>query len=656
MTTSKSFKWRDLSLALRLPLDVFIAVTILLAGFMTVVTYSLMRDAEQRAEQELVSKGQLMGELMQAADNNLRQRVDALAQAFRSRLAGQFTLDSEVTEVNGKQAPTLKLDGKVLNMDFSSPDQFTESTGAVATIFAKQGDDFIRVTTSLKNDKGARAVGTVLDRAHPGYKAVVDGTTYTGPALLFGKPYITQYEPIKDAQGQLIGLLFVGLDYSDLESNFKDTVRKQVIGKSGYFFVMSARPGADYGKLVVHPSLEGKNLLDAKDADGKLFIKDMMDRKTGVSHYRWLNTEAGETQARETLAAFSYFKNWEWVVVGMHHQDDITGDVRKANYKYILFGAVIVLLLSGVLYVVIRSVVIQPLRAAIHEANAIAAGDLTTTMKVDRQNEIGQLIAAMNQISSGLAHVVRSVRTGAEGVALASGEIAQGNRDLSARTEAQASALEETAASMEQLAATVQQNADNAQEANRLAQSASTVAAQGGQAVSQVVDTMKGISASSHKISDIINVIDGIAFQTNILALNAAVEAARAGEQGRGFAVVATEVRSLAGRSADAAKEIKGLISDSVDRVEQGAKLVDQAGNTMQKVVASIQRVTDIMGEISVASKEQSEGVGQVGEAVSNMDEVTQRNAALVEEISAAADGLQAQAGELVQMVAVFKV
>jgi methyl-accepting chemotaxis protein len=254
-----------------------------------------------------------------------------------------------------------------------------------------------------------------------------------------------------------------------------------------------------------------------------------------------------------------------------------------------------------------------------------------------------------------LAQIVGNVRQGSQGVSTASAEIAQGNNNLSARTEQQASALEETAASMEELSATVRQNADNAKRANQLAQSASTVAIRGGEVVNQVVATMKGINDSSRKIADIIGVIDGIAFQTNILALNAAVEAARAGEQGRGFAVVASEVRSLAGRSAEAAKEIKNLITDSVQRVELGSTLVDQAGVTMTEVVGSIKRVTDIMGEISIASSEQSQGVGQVSEAVTQMDHVTQQNAALVEEMAAAADSLKAQAQELVASVSVFK-
>jgi len=287
-------------------------------------------------------------------------------------------------------------------------------------------------------------------------------------------------------------------------------------------------------------------------------------------------------------------------------------------------------------------------------ARAVAHGDLTARIDL-RPGDSSSLMAQLAEMQASLVKVVSSVRQNSESVATASSQISQGNNDLSQRTEEQASALEETAASMEQLGATVKQNADNAKQANQLAMGASSVAMQGGEVVSRVVDTMKGINDSSKKIADIISVIDGIAFQTNILALNAAVEAARAGEQGRGFAVVASEVRSLAGRSAEAAKEIKSLIGASVERVEQGTALVDQAGATMTEVVSSIKRVTDIMGEISAASVEQSTGVSQVAEAVSQMDQVTQQNAALVEESAAAAESLKLQAQALVQTVAVFQ-
>ncbi|MFM9924748.1 methyl-accepting chemotaxis protein [Variovorax sp. H27-G14] len=299
--------------------------------------------------------------------------------------------------------------------------------------------------------------------------------------------------------------------------------------------------------------------------------------------------------------------------------------------------------------------IVRPLARAVEVAETVAAGDLSANIRVDSRDEAGQLMQALKNMNTNLAKVVGEVRTGTETIATASGQIAAGNQDLSSRTEEQASSLEQTAASMEELTSTVKQNADNARQANQLAMSASAVAVKGGSVVSQVVDTMGSINASSKKIVDIIGVIDGIAFQTNILALNAAVEAARAGEQGRGFAVVASEVRSLAQRSAAAAKEIKTLIGDSVEKVEEGSKQVAEAGRTMDEIVGSVKRVTDIMGEITSASQEQTSGIEQINQAIAQMDQVTQQNAALVEEASAAAQSLQEQAGSLVQAVSIFK-
>ncbi|AVS71354.1 chemotaxis protein [Paracidovorax avenae] len=330
-------------------------------------------------------------------------------------------------------------------------------------------------------------------------------------------------------------------------------------------------------------------------------------------------------------------------------------DARATALAVEVGGTALAVVVALLLSLWVTRSITRPIARAVDVARAVAAGDLTQRIEIHARDEVGLLLESLRDMNTALATVVSRVRQGSESVASASMQIAQGNSDLSSRTESQASALEETAASMEELGSTVAQNADNARQANQLAQASSGVAEQGGAVVAQVVDTMKGISESSRRISDIINVIDGIAFQTNILALNAAVEAARAGEQGRGFAVVAGEVRSLAQRSAGAAKEIKELITASVERVESGAQLADRAGSTMTEVVGSIRRVTDIMGEISAASSEQSAGVAQVGEAVTQMDQTTQQNAALVEEMAAAASSLRSQAQDLVQAVSVFR-
>ncbi|OZI35131.1 methyl-accepting chemotaxis protein [Bordetella genomosp. 1] len=377
-------------------------------------------------------------------------------------------------------------------------------------------------------------------------------------------------------------------------------------------------------------------------------------RSEDYSTFYMVNNEYGTPRSAAFIDALNEFGKY----IDSEQQATITS--AKTNFDRALMAVAAAVVLALLLMIIARIVfgrlVVRPLIEAGQHFDRIAAGDLTARVDVRNSNEIGQLFAALKRMQESLTRTVSQVRRGVDEINVGAQEISAGNTDLSSRTEQQAASLEETAASMEELASTVKQNADNARQANQLAASASDVAERGGSAVSEVVHTMEAISGSSRKISEIVSVIDGIAFQTNILALNAAVEAARAGEQGKGFAVVAGEVRSLAQRSAQAAKEIKVLIEDSVSKVGTGSQQVERAGNTMQEIVASVKRVTDIMGEISAASEEQSSGIDQVNRAVAQMDEVTQQNAALVEEAAAAAGSLQDQAQRLAEAVAVFKI
>ena len=385
------------------------------------------------------------------------------------------------------------------------------------------------------------------------------------------------------------------------------------------------------------------------DMEKLIQSSDMATSNPALKHMKADMAPKGATTS-QTMTTLSQLKEAEAKAVS-DDNDVLYEQSRNITIVLILLGVA-----AGIgLGLGISRHVTAPLARAAAGARAMSEGDMTHDLSVSGKDETSQLLHALDEMRQRLQGIVASVRENSESVATGSGEIAQGNADLSQRTEEQASALEQTAATMDELSSTVRNNADNAKQANQLALSASTVAQQGGAVVGQVVETMKGINDSSKRISDIISVIDGIAFQTNILALNAAVEAARAGEQGRGFAVVASEVRSLAQRSAEAAKEIKTLINASVERVEQGTALVDKAGVTMTEIVTSIRRVADIVGEISAASSEQSSGIAQVGEAITQMDKVTQQNAALVEESAAAAESLRQQADQLVQTVAVFK-
>ncbi|MES2757676.1 MAG: Cache 3/Cache 2 fusion domain-containing protein [Pseudomonadota bacterium] len=655
MSTS-SFNPATWGVGSKLTAFTFALVSVILGALIVAISMTTATMLQTRAEASVAGELRGVVNMVEMFNRAVTTEVASFARMLTAAFEPEFELDTaSMVDVAGKQLPTLSNGGKVVNLDFTIPDRFTAQTGGNATIFVNTGEDFVRVSTSVKKENGERAIGTLLDRAHASYPLLRAGKSYIGVATLFGKQYITEYDPIKDKGGNVIGVLYVGVDISTDLVALKTKIKEIKIGDTGYFYVLASAPGKTLGNLLVHPAKEGTNILASKDSSGREFVKEMLEKKNGVITYPWLNAEQGETTPRDKMVAYANFKEWNWLIAGGTYKDEITREANSLRNRYIVFGLIALGLFALALYLVVRATISRPLARAQHAAAQIAGGDLTASIDNNQRDEIGRLAQAMNGISRNLSSVVGQVRDGAEQIATASREISTGNLDLCVRTEQQAANLAATATSMEQLTVTVKQNADNARQANQMALNASTVAEQGGAMVAKVIDTMDAINHSSRKISDIISVIDGIAFQTNILALNAAVEAARAGDQGRGFAVVASEVRNLAQRSAAAAKEIKSLIGASVDQVDIGSKLVADAGVTMNDVLASVSRVTDIMAEISAASVEQSTGIEHVNRAINEMDQVTQQNAALVEEASAAAEAMQEQAANLADSVRLFK-
>jgi len=435
-----------------------------------------------------------------------------------------------------------------------------------------------------------------------------------------------------------------------------DSIRNMRYGEDGYFQIVDSQP-----KVLMHPTnaeLNGKDVGDFKDPNGVYVFREMVAviKHDGLGFTTYSASKPGGADASPKIAYNVTYQPWDWILTTGLYIDDLDAAFRSSLYQslgilVILAGAlsaIVVLLNRGIL----RSLGGEPSYAA-EIANQIANNDLTAVVKT-ASDDRSSLLFSMKRMQEQLTQTIGTIKVSADSIATATHQIAAGNQDLSQRTEEQAASLEETASSMEQLTSTVTQNADNASQANQLAAQAASVAEQGGTAVSRVVETMEGINASSDRIANIVGIIEGIAFQTNILALNAAVEAARAGEQGRGFAVVASEVRSLAQRSSAASKEIKELIHDSVERVQAGAGHVREAGAKMREITQEIRRVTDIMSEITAASQEQSKGIGQVNQAVTQMDEVTQQNAALVEQ-AAAAGSLESQANDLKASVSMFR-
>jgi methyl-accepting chemotaxis protein len=541
--------------------------------------------------------------------------------------------------------------GNAINDDFQVVDKYARDTGGVVSVYAKKGDDFVSITSSLRKGDGARDIGTVMDKQSPAYKLVMAGEGYSGVANLYGKPYMTRYEAMKDASGAIVGVLFSGTDVSFQQFVMgKQIADTQFFETGGVYYIDASGPLAD-ARFLVHPNAKGKKVLEAYPDAGK-FLDALAAAPDG--YVRHALPFLGEPDEDRWAVMRKTKEGNGWIVAEVSEHEAMAPYWLNMRMVWGLLG-VAALLLAVVLFLLVRRMVSQPLGELATAINQVTQGDLTQALRSQRNDEIGELVNQVDAMRQRYSQTLLKVRGSVDSIGTASSEIASGSQDLSVRTERAATNLQTAATNMEQLTGAVKSSADAARQANLLAASAAEVAARGGAAVGDVVSTMDEINRSSKKISDIIGVIDGIAFQTNILALNAAVEAARAGEQGRGFAVVASEVRNLAGRSADAAKEIKLLIGASVQTVANGSRLVRNAGDTMNEIVGSVQRVSAIIGEITAAAGEQSDGIAQVNHSVGELDQMTQQNAALVEESAAAAESLRDQAQLLAQAVEVFR-
>jgi methyl-accepting chemotaxis protein-2 (aspartate sensor receptor) len=623
-----------------LSLGIITGILVLLALSISLVAGGAAR---QQVQESVADKVQGIVKAMDTTDDSQRDLIERAAKTLQQSFEATMSLD----EASGE----MKSYGAAVNNNFGDVDTFTGNTGSTGTIFAKKGDDFVRITSSLKKADGERAMGTLLERSHPAYKAVQAGQPYSGREVLFGKAYMSHYQPLKNAEGKLIGILSASSDLTPFQSALSKQVADVSFFETGGVYIVDPRSAASDAVFLVHRSASGKKVAAvspqaaqflealASSTDGR--VDDAAPLLDSSTSQRW----ALMRKTRDGSA---------WVVAEVSQSESTQ---RHWNNMFMIWGLMVLatVLLAAAIFVAVRRTVSQPLSELTAVVKAVADGDLTHSFQSGRNDEIGALVQEVEGMRMRYQTALSQVRESVDSIGTASAEIASGNQDLSLRTEQTASNLQRTASSMEQLTATVRQSADSARQANQLAASAAEVAARGGMVVGKVVTTMEEINHSSRKIADIIGVIDGIAFQTNILALNAAVEAARAGEQGRGFAVVASEVRSLAQRSAEAAKEIKTLIGASVDKVTSGTALVQNAGSTMEEIVNSVQRVSDIIGEITAASFEQSDGIGEVNTSVNQLDQMTQQNAALVEQSAAAAESLKDQAQRLAQAVSVFR-
>lgn len=583
-------------------------------------------------------------------EGNLHAHVDGVAHALDAIELTSRSMVERVYPVFERQVGTtfeaagdgtLLADGRLLNDNFGPVDDFTERTGGVATIFARQGDDFVRISTSVKKADGTRALGTVLDPAGAPFQAIRQGQTFSGRAMLFGTPYMTHYRPVKNTAGAVVGVLFIGFEVGTYEAAVEAVVRKTRFWNTGGIYLVDPRGGFDTAVLASHPTAKGRRLKDHLPGAKPLFdaLATAPDNVVDSPGVLAAGADRWSVMRRSNASGM-------WVVAEVSDAEAMS-DHWQALVVFCTGLALASLALSWALLVSMTSRVGRPLRRLTEVAEAVAAGDLTRSCEPDGDDEIGRVIGAVEAMRRSFVALLDNVRISSRTLTVTSTEIAQGNTDLSARTENAAASLQQTASSIEELTGAVRQASESAHSAAALATSASRAAHEGGDVMTHVVATMSDIESNARRVGEISAVIDGIAFQTNILALNAAVEAARAGEQGRGFAVVAAEVRNLAQRSASAAKEIKSLIAASVASVETGSALVRSAGDTMQRIVANVKEVDQLIAGISHSSVEQSTGLEQVNAAVAQLDRMTQQNASLVEQSASAARGLQEQAGQL---------
>ena len=634
----------------------------LVALLFTVFAWTLAHFAGQQLAEEahmrIVDKEQSIRAMVDLFDKALTAEANRSMSLFASFLPPDFSLDpARTVDIGGVAAPTLLAGGQPLDLDYSIPDQFLKKSGAIATIFARDGDDFVRITTSLKKQDGARAVGTKLDRAGPAYAPLVAGRSYTGLAKLFGRSYITQYKPVTDATGRVIGALFVGLDIGNELKLVEDGIRSLKIGDNGYYFVLDASQGPSRGTFVVHPDADGRPADDTRAP-----YAQMLAAGEGRLAYTSTDPAAHDGGPTAKFVSFTTIPQWQWLVGGIALDDELLATMRATRNRFLMIGAVLVAAFATLFVIVVRRVVSRPLDAAARASERYAAGDLSVRIRDGAatrghagDDEIGRLVQAVDGIGDGLARIVAQVRNSSADIARGTVDIAAGSSNIAARIATQASSVEQTAASMEQITAAVQQSAEHAAQANALVADASAAATNGDAAVQRVVATMDDIGRATRRIAEITGAIEGIAFQTNILALNAAVEAARAGEHGKGFAVVAAEVRALAQRSAAAVKEIDALSTESSTTVEQGYRIADAARGTMRDIVARVDQVRTLIGEISAASREQSTGIEQVNLAVTQIGEATQQNATLIADAERAAVALRDQAAQLSDAVSVFR-
>jgi len=636
--------FRRAGLGTKLSLLTGVSVATLFLLFTFLLSHNASQQLEDLAVEDLHNQSTGMVDMVEMFNTSLSEEVESYTRLFTTFLPQPLNSDSSQSRtINGLTVPLLKGGETELHENNTLSDDFLSRTGAISTLFVRSGNDFVRVATSLRKENGDRAIGTVLDTTSPAFAAVTKGEVYRGLALLFGKRYITQYQPVKNAEGQVIGIIFVGVDITHSWNVMREKILSRRLGESGHFFVLDRSNGKNHGQYLFHSAEEGRLPTWENEVQQQLLGDD-----SGT-------LERQSADGRTLIMAWTPLPGWNWTIVGEVDKTVLLADVTSMRDRFLLAGVVLSALFAMLFAFIIRRWLSRPLRDVIGLAEQYAAGDLRATLPATRQDEVGQLISAINGIGGGLQKIVLQVREAAGDIHLGTNALAADTGEISEQINKQASSVEETSASMEQLAASVQQNAANMEQTQQLVGETSRAVHQGGETVSNAVSTMDDIREASKRIEAITRVIEGIAFQTNILALNAAVEAARAGEHGKGFAVVAQEVRALAARSANAVKEIEQLIGDTLSKVSEGHALSEQTRQAMDSIIEHIDNINQLVTEINHASREQSAGIGQVNLAMTHIGEASHINADRVSRSEQTAQVLRGKGSHLTDLVSLFR-
>ncbi len=683
---SHRYSWRlqhfgALPIAFKLNVVLIAAIFVILGAAGASLSFWLTGRMEERSLSDLRRSNQQIVDMIGAYSDALEQSTRMLAAQFTASIPAPLGRDAAHLQASGTgEFPALRSGEQVLNNHNAPMEAFTANTGAVATALVRVDGDFVRIATSIKDEKGQRALGIPLGKSHPAVAGLLDGKPYTGRATMFGRNYMTHYTPLRDAAGQVVGATFVGIDFTNGLAALKQRVLSLKIGETGYAFALDA--GSEPGQALIHPAAEGKNLIDMKDNDGRAFIREMITMKQGVIRYPWMNASLGDSHPREKITVFQHFPKWNWVVGSGSYQEEFTRDIHGMLVRLAVIGFAIVTALVVVVYITTRHWLGKPLGEALHLTQRVAQGDLTVSIRARHADEVGQLLAATDKMCRNLREMIDEVSIGintlSSGVAqmsAASHQVANSSGQQSEAAAAMASAIEEMTVSIDQVARLSQEARGMAENSGQTSEKGAAVIDSAIHEMGRIASTVRDSSdvvsrlgEQSQQIAGIVNVIRDIADQTNLLALNAAIEAARAGDQGRGFAVVADEVRKLAERTTQSTREIAGMVEQiqtgaqtavgsmkiGVDQVEEGVVLASQASSSIGQIKTGAAHVGEAVVGISVALREQTGASQEIAKNVEQIARQAEENHHQARQTSAAANDLEKLADRLRESIARF--